>query len=171
MAKNSVTVIDKGARKLVASLQEKAASALLVGVQGTKAAEKHKPSEHEKDTAPAEEPLTVGEIAEIHEFGLGVPRRSWLRDWFEEHKQEIEEDLRKITRGVLLGKITKERGLEILGVKYQGQIQKRISDGEIEPPLAQRTIDAKGSSTPLIDTGQLRSAISWKLEKLAQKIK
>lgn len=174
MTKFQLKVTDRGAQKLVRQASQfRGRVALLVGVQGAKAAVKHgeKPKRKNPETVEPEktdEPQgpTVAEIAEAHEFGLGVPERSWLRSWFDEHQNEIKEDIRKVTRGVLMGKISREQALKLLGVKYQGQIQKRISDGKITPPLSDYTKDKKGSSVPLIDTGQLRSAISWKLETL-----
>jgi hypothetical protein len=123
-------------------------------VQGQKGAEKHKSGGG----------LSVAEIAELHEFGLGVPERSWLRDWFDSKESAINEDLRKVGRGILLGRFTREQGLEILGVKYVGEIQARIATN-IPPALADSTIKRKGSSVALIDTGQFRSAITYLLEK------
>jgi hypothetical protein len=41
-------------------------------------------------------------------------------------------------------------------------VQMRISQG-IPPALAQATVDRKKSSVPLVDTGQLRSAITWQV--------
>jgi hypothetical protein len=151
---NRVRVVDKGARDVVRRMGAARGSlALAVGVQGKKGIERHKGSI-----------LTVAEIAELHEFGLGVPERSWLRAWFDENQAEIREDIRKVGRGILLGRFTRERGLEILGLKYVGQIQRRIASN-IPPPLAPATIAKKGSSVALIDTGQLRSAISYVVEK------
>jgi hypothetical protein len=104
------------------------------------------------------------DVAIVHEFGSDdgrIPRRSFIRDWEDEKASEHQEQLRKMGKAVIDGKVDAERGLAQLGTLYQGDIQKRISDG-IEPALAQSTIDRKGSSKPLIDTGQLRSSVSHK---------
>ena len=152
---NTVTVKDRGARQVVRSVGAASGKGpvLQVGLQGAKGLARH------EGTA-----LSVAEVALFHEFGLGVPERSWLRGWFDEHKSEIEEDLRKVTRGILLARFTKERGLEILGLKYVGQIQQRITSN-IPPALAPSTIARKGSSVALVDTGQLKSAITYALGK------
>jgi hypothetical protein len=109
--------------------------------------------------------LTVLEIATIHEFGLGHnPERSFIRAWFDEKKDENELLIKKIAEQYLAGKITREQGLDLLGVRFVASVQKRIRD-RIEPPLAKSTEDRKGSSVPLIDTGQLRSSITFKVNK------
>lgn len=143
-----VTDTDKGFRKRVAAVIGAGPVDTIVGVIGDKAGEDHGG-------------LTVGELAEIHEFGLGVPERSFLRAWFDGNRDKVIERLRAAHRQVLLGKLTPQKAGELIGMWAVGEIQKFIADGKVKPPLDQRTIDRKGSSVPLIDTGQLRSAISY----------
>lgn len=105
-------------------------------------------------------PITMGEIAAIHEFGIGVPERSFLRGYFKESNATVAEAALRLLRS---------RGatpamLETLGTWLVGQIQLRIAN-RIPPPLAASTIARKGSDVPLIDTGQLRSSIAYKVEK------
>lgn len=108
---------------------------------------------------------TLAQVASFHEFGLGVPRRSFLHDTIEEERRQIK---RALENGVELASqdlsFDYEKHLKKLGVYMKGQIQRRISSG-IAPPLDERTIKRKGSATPLIDTGQLRSAIHFKVER------
>ncbi len=144
---------DRGYRELMKRLKA-AKLSLTVGVHQTEGAEPHGE-------------LTVADIATIHEFGLGnVPERSFLRAWADENVEEIKKDLGGIGIAVVEGKLTAEQGLERFGVLAVGQIQKRIVAG-IEPPLAPATIKRKGSSTPLVDTGQLKSAITYEVKKAA----
>lgn len=124
-----------------------------VGVLGAKADKEH-----------ADSGLTVGELATLHEFGLGVPERSFLRAWFDQDREKIVEALRAAHKQVLLGKLTPRRAAEILGMRFAGQVQQFISDGRVKPPLTEQTIKKKQSSVPLIDTGQLRSSISYIVE-------
>lgn len=107
--------------------------------------------------------MTVAEVAAIHEFGLGVPERSFLRAWFDENEDRAREAIRRLLVSVIAGKRTKEQALELFGQWAQGEIQARIAAG-IPPGLAESTIAKKGSSVPLIDTGQLRSAISYMID-------
>ena len=108
-------------------------------------------------------PATVVDVAGFHEFGLGVPERSWLRGWYDSTTTENKEFIRSRLLMVVQGKITKEQALEQIGLKFQTAIQERISDG-IPPPNAASTIRQKGSSTPLIDTGQMRSSVTFSIK-------
>jgi len=111
--------------------------------------------------------ITLLEIATINEYGLGnVPERSFIRDWYDENEAANQEALRKIGIQVLKGVYTIDVGLGRLGALFQGQIQQRISAG-IPPANAFITIQRKESSTPLIDTGQLRASILWKVTREA----
>jgi hypothetical protein len=104
--------------------------------------------------------LTVLDVAYFHEFGLGVPERSFLRGWLDEKQGEVEKALTRMAESVLAGKREPEPALNVLGQAFVGGIQKRITE-HIPPPLAEETIKRKGSDVPLIDTGQLRSSISY----------
>lgn len=158
-------VKDSGGKKLEEfkrRLGDKGVASILVGVQGKGAEETHNGENPDQET--------VGEIAGRHELGIGVPERSWLRAWVDENNPMIQDDLRAAMRAVLLGRLTREQAVEILGVKYVGLIQTRIANG-ILPPNAPSTIARKESSTPLIDTGQMRSAITYVLESMLGKSK
>jgi hypothetical protein len=108
--------------------------------------------------------LTVLDIGTIHEFGLGrVPQRSFVRAWFDELAPKNKRRVMLIAQRVLKGQLSERRGLELLGLEFQASMQARITRG-IAPPNAPATIAKKGSSTSLIDTGQLRQAISYEVE-------
>jgi hypothetical protein len=119
----------------------------------------------EADGARADGDLTVLEVATYNEFGTeNVPERSFLRAWFDANEPAISEILRKQLGLVVAGKLTSEQALARVGAWCVGQIQQRIADG-IDPANAPATIAAKGSSTPLIDTGTLRSSISYRVDE------
>jgi len=140
---------DHGAKALLKKVRR--AGSVKVGVMGSEAGEKHGD-------------LTVADIATFHEFGLGNPKRSFIADYVDEGVSDIEAKIRSAAERVIRGS-TIERELSILGLYIQGEIQKRMSAG-IPPPLKPATIARKGSSTPLIDTGQLRSSITYEVEKV-----
>lgn len=108
--------------------------------------------------------LTVLDVATFNEFGLGVPERSFIRAYVDENEARIKAMIKALALLIVQGKITRDAALEKLGVKIQGEIQKRIADG-IEPANAPATIAKKGSDKPLIDTGQLRSSVTYKVKK------
>lgn len=66
------------------------------------------------------------------------------------------------TKVVIEKKYNLRVALDRFGLWAVGEIQQRIADG-IPPPNAQSTVDRKGSSTPLIETGQLRASIKHKV--------
>ena len=47
---------------------------------------------------------------------------------------------------------------------HRDAVRRVLTQAGIAPPLKPATIARKGSSTPLINTGQLRSAITWRVE-------
>jgi len=120
---------------------------------------------HAEDGAASHgDATTVLDVAIANEFGTEtIPERSFIRAWVDEHRDEARGWLAVLMAQVVAGKITREIALERWGQKIQGEIQKRIAQG-IPPPNAPETIARKGSSTPLIDTGQLRSSIRYKVE-------
>lgn len=148
----TVRTVDRGARRLVREIGKGTVS-IRVGVLG---------GDGEKEYEKGD--VTVALVAMWHEFGLGnYPARSWLRGWVDENEKEIQARVSAELRGVLEGKRTIRQAADRVGVWAVASIQKRIADG-IPPALAQSTIDRKGSSVPLIDTGQLRSSISYQIE-------
>jgi hypothetical protein len=59
---------------------------------------------------------------------------------------------------------TLDQTLNKLGILAQGDIQQEITDLR-DPPNAPATIKAKGSSNPLIDTGEMRSKVTWQVKR------
>ena len=110
------------------------------------------------------------EVAEAHEFGLGVPQRSFVAGAVDDNESEFQA---KLTEGLKASAQPGGRGpeqtLERFGLYVVGVMQQRIADG-IEPELAEKTKRQKqrrtgeAKDTPLILTGQLRSSIRSKLE-------
>jgi hypothetical protein len=106
---------------------------------------------------------TVVMVAEWQEFGTKtIPARSFIRAWFDENEPECKVLLASALRAVARGAISKQDAMDRLGAKFAGGMQARISNG-IPPPLADSTDKRKGSRVPLIDTGQLRSSITWEV--------
>jgi hypothetical protein len=113
------------------------------------------------------EGLTVADVGSFHEFGLGVPQRSFIRGWFDEAvgSGELGALLSAQLKLAVAGKVTLDQALERVGLKVEAGVKKRITQ-RIPPPLAPSTIAKKGSSVPLIDTGQLRASIRAKVDRV-----
>lgn len=134
---------------------------LSVGILG---ADADKP--HQAEAGAEASGLTIGQIGEVHEFGLGNnPIRSWLRGFVDENNAKIVVKIRRIAINVEHGTITPEEGFNLLGLDLVGGIQKRIANG-IAPPVTAATQARKGpdKTTALINSGQFRSSISYKVE-------
>lgn len=137
---------DMGWKALMSAVRQIAKSrpTITVGLHG----EPHKGSD-----------MTLAELGNIHEFGLGVPKRSFIRSTMDKNNA-------KYARG-LAGAVATiasptpgdyRRQLKRLALVIEGDVKKAISDG-IPPPNAPSTIARKGSSKPLIATGQLRAGV------------
>ena len=127
----SVKDTDKGAKALGKRLAAKAAE-LKVGLLEAAGAEA---KEGSNDGA------TLLDIATFHEFGLGVPRRSFIADWSDENEGRHKQQIRTMAKAIVKGSVeSSEIGLARLGNLYVGEVQRRISQG-IEPELAGESID------------------------------
>ncbi len=113
-----------------------------------------------------ETPLTIAEIASFHEFGTRhIPERSFLRATVDESENDIRVMMRRLGRRIMSNsaRMQPTEALTILGLHVQSLIRKRIRQG-IPPPIAPATIARKGSSVPLIDTGQLIQSITFEVK-------
>jgi hypothetical protein len=126
--------------------------AIALGVQGKEAEEQHPNSE-----------LKVGQVAAIHELGIGVPTRSWLRSWIDANQKRMADETAEALRRVMKGASRKAELIE-LGKKWTDDVRDQIDKGKIGPALAARTIARKGGETrPLVDSKALMNAITYKL--------
>ncbi len=151
----TVRVQDNGAHRIIVTLADAKAGrpwTIDVGVIGPNASKAEGPG------------VTVGDVATWAELGLGQPMRSWLRAYFEENESKIMDRVSKEMQAVIKGR-SQKKALKRIGVFFVGQIQERISD-KIPPPNAPSTIAAKGSSTPLINTGQFRTSITSRIRNV-----
>ena len=155
-ARAIVTEVDRGWGALKKTLELIKASnggaVVNVGFVGDKAHQAH----------PGTGGLTNNELGMVHEFGspaAGIPERSFLRSTFDEQRPAYKELARKLCRAVIERKMSVPTALKVLGLKAESDVRAKIRS-HIPPPNSPATIAAKGSSTPLIDTGQMVNAIA-----------
>ena len=91
-----------------------------------------------------------------------IPERSYLRAWFDENVDVLQATMERLLGQVVEGKISGRAALETIGGYVVTQVQAYMVDLKT-PPNAPSTIARKGSSNPLIDTGQLKDAITWRV--------
>jgi len=109
--------------------------------------------------------LTVAQVGFHNEFGTEkIPERSFIRLTINTKSKEIKQVARNEYKKIIDGKSNPEKGLGILGAFTAGLIQETFTSNNWVAN-AERTIEEKGSSNPLIDTGQLRQSISYKVDK------
>lgn len=103
------------------------------------------------------------EIAIFQELGTRfIPARSFLWSTFYVHKvAELHAMVATLAKKVLIGELAMKRALQILGAWGANAVKNTITQSDIPPPLADSTIARKGSTKPLVDTGQLVGSISW----------
>ena len=106
--------------------------------------------------------INNAELLAVHEFGTKdgrIPERAPIRSSMAKHQDKYvathAENLRKVVRGDM----PFDKSLDLLGLRAAADVQQNIRDGDFVP-LAQSTIDRKGSSKPLIDSGGMRQAIT-----------
>lgn len=115
----------------------------------------------------------------IHEFGVpnnpfgsgkkagrgntvSITQRSIIRSATKENEKKGNEFILKEYDKMIKGLITFPKIFAKFGIFMENKFKLKFTDGTLEPN-APSTIKKKGSSRPLIDTGQLRQAIKSKV--------
>lgn len=151
-----MTVIDKdyGWKALgerIADMGGSNAPSVFVGIQGS-----------EGDAQHGDDGMSNVEMGTLHEFGIGVPERSFIRATIDAYEKPITEKLATFGQRVVLGELSEDAALGLVGEYAVGLIKGRIQS-HIPPPNAPETIAKKGTETPLIEHGTLFSSITWRL--------
>jgi len=168
MATTRVTVIDRGLNRIIRQVNKAGRLKIAIGIQGSEAsAVEHKGSG-----------ITNADLGFFHEFGTagislgrsgaeygGIPERSFIRSTFDRKVLSWQRLMGRATRQLYGPKrVNIRRVLGIVGEKAVADIRRTIRAG-IPPPLMPETVDRKGSSKPLIDTGQLVASITYAVRK------
>lgn len=97
--------------------------------------------------------------------GITIPERPFLRRLgARRHLRDfISLNAANLIR-IAEGRMTEEMALGRLGAVAVGKVKSEIAEGNFTPN-APSTVKAKGSSKPLVDSGQLRQSISWELDR------
>jgi hypothetical protein len=105
--------------------------------------------------------LSVIDIGYKHEYGVGVPRRSFLEMPILLHKDKIEDFSKLQFRKVFEEGVKADQAIGLLGLAVENIIGEAFDTegwGQWQA-LSQKTIENKGSSKILTDTGLLRQSI------------
>ena len=91
------------------------------------------------------------------------PERSFMRSTVDRNRRLYNQQIERGLARIHDGQATTVQVLNELGLKVQGDFKQAITDLR-EPPNAPSTIEAKGSSNPLIDTGAMRNAVTFEVD-------
>lgn len=159
--KSKVVVIDRGMNNIISELHMLDNSVTKVGFP-----ESAPVGKKQSEGSGHEAYSTISEVAQIgidNEFGKKgppkIPARPFMSTSFDEGKQEIIVMGEKVYKAVTLGRIKTKQAMGILGELGTKLIKKKITDLRT-PGNADLTIKLKGSSNPLIDTGQMRASVT-----------
>jgi hypothetical protein len=142
------------------ALAKLAANHVLVGIPAEKTARASKANEPQG--------MTNAALGYIHDNGspaANIPARPWLRPGIRDVKPEIIARYRAGARAILDGRIADADQVHTsVGLIAEKGVKAKITDGDFAP-LAPRTVAARkargrSSTKPLVDTGQLRAAVT-----------
>lgn len=154
---------DKGLTKLLEEIKKFQSAKIIVGILDDSTSEKHS----NKD--PKSAPLTILEIAIINHFGLRtdtqyIPPRPFLTNYTDNYTKEIDKIIYQGKVFLIKQKWPAERALGYIGEALVAGIRNQIVKDKPFVENSEVTTDIKGSSTPLVDSGQLVGSISYKIE-------
>ena len=155
----NLIIIDRGWNRIKTELQKAGDSYTKVGLpdDGEVNAGDKIGSGHEEATDMSE--LII--VGAVHEFGApnrNIPARPFMRTTYDETKSQLQAMLEKQYDKFIRGSTTIEKALGVIGEWLTGKTIAKINKIK-SPPLAQSTIDRKGSKNPLVDTGQMKQSI------------
>lgn len=110
--------------------------------------------------------VSVVDYAMYNEFGTRhIPARPFMATTYETYKDMMVQFIDYLASRIFVGMITPDRALRVIGEAYQAKVQMTIRNAkEWAVPNDPKTIAAKGSSSPLIDTGRMIQSVRYEIE-------
>lgn len=108
----------------------------------------------------------------VNEFGttkagkngnITIPERSFIRSTYNRQYKKVAKRFDQIFVSISKGNYNIISRLKLIGLEQESETKKTITDMST-PANAESTIAKKGSSHPLIDTGEMRSKISHQVK-------
>jgi hypothetical protein len=112
------------------------------------------------------EGTSVIDYAIYNEFGTrSIPSRPFMATTADRYRDQTVKFAENVVGNIIDLKYTVDIGLARLGAFYQSKVQQTIRDAkEWAVPNDPKTIAAKGSSSPLIDTGRMVGSVRYEVE-------
>lgn len=96
-------------------------------------------------------------------WGGPIPERPFMRNSGRNNANKYRQLMKAEAIKLITGKTNLKQIMQRLGILAVGDIQKEITALRT-PPNSPVTIALKGSSNPLIDSGEMRAAVTYKVE-------
>ena len=118
--------------------------------------------------------MPTAQLAQIMEYGAQIkrknattviPPRPMLRYAARDKSKEWFKEAGEIAASVIEGKTQGEKAYEKLGAFIADDIKGTINTSSLFKPNAPSTVKKKGKNTPLIDTGEMRDQVDYKVTK------
>lgn len=141
--------IDRGWKKIVRNVKSLRNKVIEVGIYGN----------------GGDASDNLAERAAVQEYGTRdgrIPSRPFMRQTFDNHKRKLSAVIQRHYDLVVTAKKTPKAFLNHVGRFWTSRVKAQITRGSFED-LSIVTIRRKGSSKPLIDTGEMRRAIMYKV--------
>lgn len=108
---------------------------------------------------------SVLEYAMFNEFGTSrIPARPFMQTTYDNHADEVKKFTELMVDKIINNSATTERTLKVIGEFYQMKVQQTIREAKNwAAPNDPKTVELKGSSSPLIDTGRLIGAVRYEI--------
>lgn len=124
----------------------------------------------QEDDAEAADRAVYNEVAGLTGNASKIPPRPVLAPYLDEHGDDISRVIvDKLRRENLLGRKTAQRVLKDVGEGVVNDVRIRIGlygqYGKINKNNAPSTIARKGMDRPLVETGRMRDALTFKVEQ------
>lgn len=155
--------IDRGWRGIVRQAGRLNKTFVQVGLQAGHKADKRVVNDGVDSVVTSDTDIAL--VAAWNEFGTNnIPSRPFMRNAWDRHEDELNKRIKAEWAAITAGKKTAENSLELLGAWHQNKIQMEIVNGDYVAN-APYTVQRKGSSRPLIDTGRMRQSIRYVIKQ------
>lgn len=113
-------------------------------------------------TEGEKDPPTVVSVAYRNEFGVGVPKRDFMKQSRRGAEDVMKEKIRKLSPRIARGGTTKGKIVDILA-PFVTDVFKETIVRLSTPANSERTIEIKGSSNPLVDSGLMGQVLTYEV--------
>lgn len=150
---------------LKTTLKKLSGKKVVVGFPKGKLNAPHYEYEHGRGMSRSKKKPSIIDVAIWNNFGIGVPRRDFMTPAAKKWQDFIQETFSAIQKAIEKGQIDEKKFFEMIGLKGADIVSQEIIDLST-PPNSPETIRLKGSSNPLVDTGDLAKSPIYEIREV-----